>query len=195
MSMFTSHLLCVCAGIILCQCSGGGKKPAKKDTSGMSLAQRSMLKPDENQRSRYEKYITNPHSKGNAGAWFQDKKHHSSSFNGGNSYAGQKQFKTSQSWLGRSKASGVDMTYSLGDKQASGVDGKFKTSRSRFDGRQAGENGSAFSDADSVFKTDSALPRSQRTARKPLIIENYNDKSGKPGAYTEDEVKKLLNRN
>jgi len=193
--MFTSHLPCVCAVIILCQCSGGVKKPAKKDTSGMSLAQRSMLKPDENQRSQFEKFITNPSSKGNAGSYFQKQRHHSKNFNSGNSYAGQKQFKTDQSWFGRSKNKSADMTYSLGDKQAAGVDGKFKTNRSRLGDKQAGENGSIFSDADSVFKTDSALPRSQRTARKPLIIENYNDKGGKPGAYTEDEVKKLLNRN
>jgi hypothetical protein len=181
------------AGLVLCHCAGDGK--AKKDTAGMSLAQRAMLKPDENQRSRFEKYITNPKSKGNAGTWYQDKMHHSKSFNGGDSYAGQKQFKTDQSWFGRSKNKSADMTYALGDRQATGVDGTFKTDKSKLGGRQATENGSTFSGADSVFKTNSALPRSQRVAREPLIIENYNDKAGKPGAYTEAEVKKLLNRN
>lgn len=195
MRLFTRYLLCVCAGVALCQCSGDGKKPAKKDTANMSLTQRSMLKPDENQRSRYEKYITDPKSKGTAGSYFQNQKHHSKNFNGGDSYAGQKQFKTDQSWFGRSKNKSADMTYSLGNKQATGVDGKFKTDKSRLGDRQAGENGSTFSGADSIFKTSSALPRSQRTARPPKIIENYTDQGGKPGAYTEDEVKKLLNRN
>lgn len=195
MKTLARFLLCICTGVILGHCSGGGSKAAKKDAASMSLAQRSMLKPDENQRSRYEKYITDPKSKGTAGSYFQNQKHHSKSFNGGDSYAGQKQFKTDQSWFGRSKNKSADMTYSLGDRQATGVDGKFKTDTSRFGDRKAAENGSTFSGADSVFKTNSALPRSQRTAREPLIIENYNDKGGKPGAYTEAEVKKLLNRN
>jgi hypothetical protein len=195
MKSFTRSLLCFFAGVILCHCSGDGEKTAKKDTASMSLAQRSMLKPDENQRSRYEKYITDPKSKGTAGSYFQNQKHNSKNFNGGDSYARQKQFKTNQSWFGKSKNKSADMTYSLGDRQATGVDGKFKTETSRFGDRKAAENGSVFSGADNVFKTSSALPRSQRTAREPLIIENYNDQAGKPGAYTEAEVKKLLNRN
>jgi|GEM_PF-783807 len=195
MNSFTRYLLCSFAGVVLCHCSGDGKNSEKKDTANMSLSQRSMLKPDENQRSRYEKYITDPKSQGTAGSYFQKQQHHSKNFNGGNSYAGQKQFKTDQSWFGRSKNKSADMTYALGDMQATGVDGTFKTDKSKLGGKQATENGSAFNASDRVFKTNSALPRSQRTAREPLIIENYNDQAGKPGAYTEAEVKKLLNRN
>jgi hypothetical protein len=53
-----------------------------------------------------------------------------------------------------------------------------------------------FSGADGAFKTRSALTRSQNIGRAPNIIENYNDRGGgKKSAYTEDEVKRLLNRN
>jgi hypothetical protein len=196
MNRFFQLLICLPAAVVLCQCSSGEKKAAKKDTANMSLAQRSMLKPDANQRSSFEKYITSPQSKSNAGAYFQKQMHQSKSFNGGQSYAGQKQFKTDESRFGKSKAQNMDMTYALGDKRASGTSGAFKTESSRFAGKQARESGSAFSGADNVFKAGSALTRSKGTPKAPLIIENYNDRGGgKASAYTEDEVKKLLNRN
>lgn len=196
MNRFFQLIICLLAAVVLCQCSSSKKTVKKKDTSSMSLAQRSMLKPDANQRSSFEKYITDPKmSKGNAGTYFQKQTHHSKGFNGGDSYAGQKQFKTDQSWFGKSKAKNMDMTYSLGDKQASGMKGAFKTDVSRFGSQQAREGSSTFSGANNMFQTGSALSRSKGTPKAPLIIENYNDKGGKASAYTEDEVRKLLNRN
>lgn len=190
-------LICLLAAAALCQCSSGGKKKEEKnDVAGMTLAQRSMQKPDQNRRSSYEKYITNSRSKGNAGSHFQKQMHHSKSFNGGNSYAGQKQFKTSQSWFSRSKSRSSDMTYSLGGKQAVESKSAFETQASRFADQSAREGSSMFRDGGNVFETGSALTRDERRVRKPLIIENYNDRAeGKKSAYTEDEVKKLLNRN
>ncbi|MFO1485040.1 MAG: hypothetical protein U1F71_16895 [Verrucomicrobiaceae bacterium] len=198
MTQSVRMLLCAVTGIALCQCSffkDKEKTAKKKDTSSMPLAQRSMLKPDENQRSQFEKFITNPKSKGNSGSYYQKQMHHSKSFNGGDSYAGQKQFKTDQSWFGKSKASGTDMTYSLGGKSAKGMDGTFKTDSSRLGSQKAREATSTFSGADNMFKTSNALTRSERVGKAPNIIENYNDMGGKKSAYSEDEVKKLLNRN
>lgn len=188
--------ICFTVSLALSQCSSGDKKEEKKDYAGMTLAQRSMQKPDQSRRSTYEKYITNSRSRGNAGSHFQKQMHHSKSFNGGDSYAGLKQFKTSQSWFSRSKSRSSDMTYSLGGKQAVESKGSFDTQASRFAGQSAREGSSMFRDGGNVFETGSALTRDERRVRKPLIIENYNDRAeGKKSAYTEDEVKKLLNRN
>lgn len=187
-------LICISAGLVLCQCSSTEKK--KKDKSEMSLAQRAMAKPDDKQRSSFEKYITDPKAgKGGAGAYFQKQMHHSKSFNGGDAYAGQKQFKADQSRFGKSRSQSADMTYALGDKQPSGMNSAFKADASRFGSQQAREGGSAFNGGDNIFKTGSALTRSKGTPQAPKIIENFNDRGGKASAYTEDEVKKLLNRN
>lgn len=190
-------LICLLVTAALCQCSSGDKKKEdKKDVASMSLAQRSMQKPDQNRRSSYEKYITNPRSKGNAGSHFQKQMHSSKAFNGGSSYAGQKQFKTSQSWFSRSKNRSSDMTYSLGGKQAVESKGSFETQASRFAGQSAREGSSMLREGGDVFGTGNALTRSERRGKAPLIIENYNDRGGgKKSAYSEDEVKKLLNRN
>lgn len=189
-------LICVSAGLVLCQCSSTEKKKTK-DKSEMSLSQRAMAKPDDKQRSSFEKYITDPKmAKGSsAGAYFQKQVHHSKSFNGGDAYAGQKQFKANQSRFGKSQARGADMTYALGDKQPSGMKDSFKTDASKFGSQQAREAGSAFNGGDNIFKTGSALTRSKGTPKAPLIIENLDAVSSKKSAYSEDEVKRLLNRN
>lgn len=184
----------LCLGLLLCQCSSGEKK--KADPADQSLAKRTTAGPDLNKRSRYEKYMNDPKmGKSSAGAYFQKQALSSKSFNGGNTYAGQKQFKTSQSVYGRSKVPGMDMTYALGDKQASAMNSTFKTDASRLGSQQAKETSSVFSGADNTFKTGSALPRSKSIGKAPKIIENYNDRGGKRSAYSEDEVRRLLNRN
>lgn len=187
-------LICLSTGAVLCQCSSTEKK--KPDPAEQTLAKRTTAGVDMNKRSRYEKYMNDPKlSNGSAGSYFQKQTHHSKSFNGGNSYSGQKEFKTSQSLYGKSKAN-FDMTYALGDKQALGKNSTFKADESRFGTQKAREGDSLFSGADNEFKTGSALTRSKSTGKAPKIIENYNDKGeGKKSAYSEEEVRKLLNRN
>ena len=188
-------LLCLCAGIALCQCSSPEKKTV--DQADLPLEKRTTSGVDLNKRSQFEKYMNDPKlTKGSAGSHFQNQSHHAKGFNGANSYAGQKEFKTSQSWFGNSKPKGVNMMYVLGDKQALNKSNSFKTEVSRFGSQQAREGSATFTGADNAFKTDSALTRSQRIGKAPNIIENYNDKGGgKKSAYSEDEVRKLLNRN
>ena len=54
-----------------------------------------------NKRSQFEKYMNDPKlSKGSAGAHFQNQMYHSKSVKGGKSYAGAKEFKTSQTLFG-----------------------------------------------------------------------------------------------
>lgn len=184
----------LCLSLLLCQCSSGGKK--KVDPADQSLAKRTTSGPDLNKRSRYEKYMNDPKmGKSSAGSYFQKQAHHSKTFNGADSYSGQKEFKTSQSIYGKSKAPGMNMTYSLGDKQASEMKSTFRTDASRFGSQQAKEASSVFSGADNQFNTGSALTRSQSIGKAPKIIENYNDKGGKKSAYSEEEVRRLLNRN
>ncbi len=190
-----SLLLSLCAALALCQCSTKTEKP--KSTSEMTLQQRATLKPNQNQRSQFEKYITGSKGmKGSAGNYYQKQMHHSKSFGGGNSYAGQKQFKAGQSWFGKSKASGMDMTYALGDHQSSMGRTAFKADASRMGRQEAREAGSAFNGGGNIFKTGSALTRAEGMPEAPLIIEDRSQgsSSGKKAAYTEDEVKKLLGR-
>ena len=187
-------LTCLGAAVALCQCYGPEKK--NSDPSEQTLVKRTTSGVDLNKRSSFEKYMTDPKlAKGSAASYFSKQTHHSKSFNGGNSYAGLKQYKTSQSLFSK-RASGVDMTYALGDKQAGGAKNSFKTDVSRFGSQQAREGGSFFSGADQSFKTGLALPRSKGIGKGPKIIENYDDRgAGKKSAYSEDEVRKLLNRN
>ncbi|MCF7786049.1 MAG: hypothetical protein K9N47_08000 [Prosthecobacter sp.] len=188
-------LICLSAGVVLCQCSST-KKKKKEDPSEQSLVKRTTSGVDTNKRSQYEKYMNDPKlSKGSAGSYFQKQTHHSKNFNGGNSYSGQKEFKTSESLYGRSRTK-LDMTYVLGDKQALSKNNSFKADESRFGSQKAREGESLFSGADNQFNTGSALTRSKSIGKAPKIIENYNDKGGgKKSAYSEEEVRKLLNRN
>ncbi len=187
-------LICLGAGAVLCQCTGPKKK--KADATEQTLVKRTTSGMDMSKRSSFEKYMTDPKlAGGSAGSYFSKQSHHAKSFNGGNSYAGQKQFKTSQSLFSK-KATGFDMTYALGDKRAGGTKNSFKTDSSRFGSQQAREGNSFFGGADQTFKTGLALPRSKGIGKGPKIIENYNDRGGgKKSAYSEDEVRKLLNRN
>jgi hypothetical protein len=189
-------LICLGAGVFLCQCTTT-KKKKKEDPSEQTLMKRTTSGMDMTKRSKYEKYMSDPKmGKSSAGSYFQKQAHHSKTFSGSNSYAGQKQFKTSQSMFGKSKANGLDMTYALGDKQALSSKNGFKTDASRFGNQKAHEGNSLFSGADNQFKTGSALTRSKSFGKAPEIIENYNDRgNGKKSAYSEDEVRKLLNRN
>ena len=188
-------LICLCAGAALCQCSSTEKK--KEDPAEQSLVKRTTSGVDMNKRSQYEKYMSDPKlSKNSAGSFFQKQSHHSKSFNGSDSYAGNNQFKTSQSPYGKSKANNFDMTYVLGNKQARGTKNSFKADVSQFGSKKARESSSVFSGASNNFNTSSALTRSKSIGKGPKIIENYNDRGdGKKSAYSEDEVRKLLNRN
>lgn len=185
-------LLCVLMAALLCQCSGTEEK--SKNVKEMTLAQRAMQKPDEKVRSQFEKYIGGKGMKGSTGSWYQRQMHHSKGFSGGNAYAGQKGFKAGQSWFGKSKAQGMDMTYSMGGKQASMAGNSFKSGQSRFTNQAANEAGSAFGAGGDVFSTRSALPRSQSGSKIPHIIENIEATSTKKSAYTEEDVKSLLGR-
>lgn len=184
-------LLGISAAMLLCHCSA--PKEETKSTKEMSLAQRAMQMPDEKVRSQFEKYIGGAGSKTGAGSFYQKQMHHSKSFGGG-SYAGQKSFKADQSWFGKSKAPGMDMTYSMGGGQSSMAGNAFKSGPSRFTNQGARENGSAFSGGGDVFSTRSALPRSQSGSKIPQIIGDYQGTSTKKSAYSEDEVKSLLGR-
>jgi hypothetical protein len=195
MNLTVRFLICLGASLLLCQCSSPKKK--KVNPAELSLEKRATMGADANRRSHFEKYMNDPKlAKGSAGSYFQKQSYHAATLKGGKSYTGLKEFKTSQTFFGKPKTKGFDMTYVLGDKKALGMDHKFKTDASRLGDQQAREGKSVFSGADNVFKTGSALTRSKSVGKEPHIIENYNDKgNGKKSAYSEDEVLKLLNRN
>ncbi len=191
-------LICLSAGVVLCQCTTKTTTKKKKvDPSEQSLQTRTTSGVDMTKRSQYEKFMNDPKlANSSAGSHFQKQMHHSKSFNGGDSYSGQKQFKTGESIYGRSKSKSFDMTYALGDKQALSKKNGFKTDESRFGSQKAREGDSLFGGADNQFNTGSALTRSKSLGKAPKIIENYNDRGeGKKSAYSEEEVRRLLNRN
>lgn len=186
-----SFLLCIVTSGLLCHCSAPKQK--KISTKEMSLAQRAMQKPDEKVRSQFEKYIGGTGTKAGAGNWYQKQMHNSKNFGSG-SYAGQKSFKAGQSWFGKSKAPGMDMTYSMGGRQSSMAGNAFKSGQSNFAGKEAREGGSAFSAGGDVFGTRPHLPYSRSGSKIPQIIENVEATSTKKSAYSEDDVKSLLGR-
>lgn len=188
-------LLCFFISAALCQCSSDGEKTAKKDYASMSLAQRSMQKPDMNRRSHFEKSITNSSSKNGAGSYFQHQAATAGSFAGVGSFAGQKAFKAKESRFGKTTARGLDLTYALGDMKASESGSQFDTEASKLGTMQAREGRAKFSGADDEFKTRHALPGSKRKGKEPTIIETIEATPTKKGAYSEEEVRKLLNRN
>lgn len=198
MNHFVRLLLCLGTVAMLCQCASKEKKKKTKNVAEMTLQERTSRKQDESmfsERSQYEKFITAPkNGKGGTGAYFQRQTANSKGFAGADAYAGQKQFKTDQSPFGKSRSRSADMTYSLGGRQAD--TSLFKTDQSRLGGMQSRDAASAFGGSGDAFKTGSALTRAKGTPKAPLIIENYNDrKDNKKSAYTEEEVRSLLNRN
>lgn len=190
-------LLCLSAGAMLCQCASK-KKTRTKNVAEMTLQERTSRKQNDamlNERSQFEKYITDPKDgKGGTGTYFQRQVHQSKGFSGADSYAGQKQFKADQSRFGKARSSAADLTYSLGGKQAD--TNRFKAEQSRLGGMQSRDANAGFGGSGDIFATGSALTRAKGTPKAPLIIENYNDrKDNKKSAYTEEQVRSLLNRN
>lgn len=183
--------------VVLCSCAGGsGKKKPSKSLDEVSLGQRLNGKPDMNQRSQYEKYISNAtDGRGKAGTQFQKEMFRSSTFQGKQAGGFDNSFKTKQSAVSRWKFWARDNSFSQAGKGSNIASKTFDAGGDSTASKAAPEGAMTFSGADNQFGTKSALTRSERVGRLPNIIETIDTTSTKNSSYTEDEVKRLMNRN
>ncbi|MBL9130788.1 MAG: hypothetical protein JNG86_06290 [Verrucomicrobiaceae bacterium] len=191
MNRLVAIITCLTAGC-LCSCAGGEGKKKSKPLDEVKLGQR-LNKPDTSQRSHYEKFMSKSvDGRGSAGMQFQNQMFRTSKVAGLNEASGMGgQYKTKESMFSRLKF--WDKSTFKTD-QAGGIASKAFDTGDAFKTGEAGEGSKIFSGADDVFGTKQALSRSDRVGQAPKIIENRSN-SGTTGSYTEDEVKRILNRN
>jgi hypothetical protein len=187
--------------LALVSCSSGEKKPEPKKADG-SLTSR-MLMPDRNKRSDFDtaREKTTGQKSGIAG-FFQRQSVKGDAYTGKKSFRAGKGFKTaefSQSDLKnraskeRSKIEG--QRFNQSDTTAREGSQVFGTEASRYDNQAARQQGGVFSEADERFGTSAVrdASKSQQKNVRPLIIDSYQ-KEGK-SAYSEDDVRRMVNRN
>lgn len=186
-------ILCICM-TVLCSCKSPQKK---KDPIDQKLGER--LNPNKKDilgmRSRYEKFMnTSMDGRGTTAAHYQKQMHHDKSFNANKQFKTSDSFKTKESPISKWKFWGKDSTFAGADKASNIANKTFDAGANRDASKMASDGSATFSGADNVFGTKSALTRSQQTARAPHIIDDPMS-NPKGGAYSESEVKRLMNRN
>ena len=192
--LFTA--LCLTAAA-LCSCaSGDKKKSSSKSLDEVKLSERMGRKPDADSRSHYEKYLPSAMGgKGSAGSQFQKQVHRSATFAGTNNQAKgfEGSHKTKQSTIGRLKFWGKNSAFAEAGKTSSGTSKTFDPGAGSFNtAKSASGAGKVFSGASDSFGTKSALSGDTRTT---LPNAKSIDSISTTNSYSEDEVKKLLNRN
>lgn len=197
MNRFLFTALCLTAAA-LCSCaSGDKKKPSSKSLDEIKLSERMGRKPDANSRSHYEKYLpSSMGGKGTAGSQFQKQVHRSAAFAGTNNQAKgfEGSHKTNQSTFGRLKFWGKNSTFAEAGKTSSGTSKTFDPGAGSFNtSKSASESGQVFSGATNSFGTKSAISDGERITSLPNA--KSIDSISTTNSYSEDEVKKLLNRN
>lgn len=147
-----------------------------------------------------KKYDTSIRSKFDQKTYNADSKFKSSEFKtkdyaGKHEFHGSDKYKTSEfSQVGKSSRES-DEAFKGATKSARESNESFDTSASRYASQQSRDRSKVFGDANEEFETGSVrdVVRSQKKNQRPEIIQ----KSGERGktAYTEDDVRRMVNRN
>ncbi len=190
--------ICLSA-LSICSCVSETKKkkPSSKSLDEVKLSERLGKKPDQNSRSHYEKYLPSATGgRGTAGTQFQKQMHRSAAFHGTNTRATglDGKYKTNQSAFSRWKFWGQKGQFAEAGKSNTGTSKVFTPGTGGFNAAKAArEGGQAFSGATDTFGAKSAL--SNRDGLTTLPNAKSIDSISTNNSYSEDEVKKLLNRN
>lgn len=198
-----TRLLTLAASLLLCACSSSDPQTADNDSTQGRLMRASLAKPDRGVRSSFERQRQTTGQKSSIASFFQRKSVKGDSFTGSKAFHSGSDFKAGQFSQAGKKSSAGDDTFSRAGQRFGQADqspaeaGKsFATSSSRFQNQTAAQEGDAFSDATDRFSTSPVRDalKSQQKNERPKIIPNPARQEGKT-AYSEDEVKRMVNRN
>jgi hypothetical protein len=178
------------APALLCSC-GSSKDKKKKDPMSQTLGQR-LDRPDMTRQSSYQKYMDNSKDAGSMGSFYQKKSFRSSNYAADQKAGGMSRAYKTDSVKGFGESKYADSKFSQSDKGSLFSKKDFGTGAAFDAGKTSPSGNSAFSGANDIFGTRSALPKSLRTARPEKIIEERGSDTSQ--AYSEEDVKRLLGR-
>lgn len=181
----------LCLGL-LAACSSGGKPSAAQRPMSESMEKR-LMRWDMNKRSSFESSLVRNQS--GMGKHLQQRGFHAKDYKGNTAYRVPKTLK-------QDSFSGADDRSRLASQTFSGAGQKnrlaketYSTPAAREDGSQARQQNAVFRESNDVFKTGEVrdAARSQAENKRPLIIKNETE-STDAAAYSEDEIRRLVNR-
>ncbi len=188
--------VCLGAGLVLGACSSAEEKAAKSGQKPMSdsMAAR-MLSVDMNKRSSFESALVTQ----NSGMGDRMGKR---GFKSGEYQAGTKAFRTPKTLEAKTFSRAEDRSR-LGDQGFQGAskksglgDDSFKTGAAREVGQEARQQGQTFRGADEVFATGMVrdAAKSQEKDLRPVIIKPEPGAMQEDQPYTEEQIRRMVNR-
>lgn len=185
--------------IVMDGCSSSSKKEEGKEKAAGKSEDLSRFmdkgfdkkkgKFNENVRSRYDQQTFS------ADKTIADRRFKTDAFNGKSSYKGAHEYKAKEFAQADKKSREETHGFKDSDKKPRESGKAFDAKESRFSDDKAREGDKSFAQHDKKFKTRmvSDAAKSQKKNAKPLII----PKEGEDGktAYTEEEVRRMVNRN
>ena len=191
------------AASLLSACSSSEPAAADNDSGQGRLMRASNEKPSYEKRSAFERQRQTTGQKSSIAGFFQRKTMKSSSFTGKKSFYSGGDYKAGEFSQSTKRSNAADKDFSGAGQRFDQADGtprdagkSFATSGSRYQNQPADQQGAAFTSADERFGTSPVRDalKSQKKNVRPPIIANPARQEGKT-AYTEDEVKRMVNRN
>lgn len=196
MSLSVRFLSITLALTMLSQCSSS-KKENEPEGATVSRIDRSMNKGFDRKKKQYDtgfrsefdqkSYIGNKKVKG--------KKFRTGEFTGSDTYKGTSEFKAGEFAQSDKASRAGSQTFSQAGKSPRDATQTFNTDASRDASRSAPQSDKAFSQGDDVFSTRSVrdATKAQEKNVLPKIIKV--ETQGGETVYTEQDVKRMLNRN
>ena len=177
-------------------CSSSSKKDEPQGATASGLS-RFMDKGFDRKKKEFDKNIRNQFDQKNFAAdkKVKERQFKTDSFSGKHDYNGKDEYKAKEFSQSDKKTREEGESFSGADKKSNTADKDFATKDSRFGSQQSKEGDKSFSGSDDVFKTRmvSDAAKSQKKNTKPLIVPKEGE--GGKSAYTEEEVRRMVNRN
>lgn len=198
-------LLPLAACLFLGACSSSEREPADDGSTQGRLLRASLTDPRKSadKRSSFERQRETTGQKSSIASFFQRQSVKNRSFTGSKAYHSGDDFKAGRFNQSSKKSPAGDDAFSRAGQrfeqasQTPAETGKnFATSASRYQNQPATQEGDAFHDATDRFATSPVRDalKSQQKNERPKILPNPARQEGKT-AYSEDEVKRMVNRN
>lgn len=188
----------VLALTLMSACSSSSKKDEEEKTGASSGGlSRFMDKGFDKKKKEFNKDIRSRYDQQTftADKTIKDRQFKTDKFNGKSDYNGSHDYKAKDFSQADKKSREESHSFEQGDKKPRESDKSFTTKDSRLGDDKAREGDKSFARSEERFKTRlvSDAAKAQKKEQKPLMI----PKDGADGktAYTEEEVRRMLNRN
>lgn len=188
-------ILSLLAVLALASCSSS----KKKDEPGFTVSglDKIMNKGYDRKKKEYDpSYISRFDQKFiSADKSFKSGEYKTGTFKADKSWTGQKTFKTSEFSQGDKASRLGSEEFQGANKKSRTADKEFATKDSRFASKTASQDGKEAREADKAFATKEEREgtKSIKANKRPVIIQTPGDQPSI--SYSEDDVKRLLNRN